>query len=300
MPAIDTSVPQLLLQGAAEVLSLTVYADGVAVDPGVTTVGVVAEDGTEIVAAGTATSGTGANARTLTLTSSHTADLGRWTITWVTTSRGTLITRAEVVAAHLFSIAEALSFDTMSAMQNASAAAIAETRYRILEDFESICGAAFVPRWDRRVFDGTGRCWMRLPWLRVREVLAVEYREYGGAAWTAYSADDLADIYISDTGTIEREARGVFTAGRRNVRVTYVYGWESTPPPIRRAALMMAAYEMTQQQMNQRAISVSTPTGTEQLWTPGYSGRGAALTPLPEVDRILRMPEYNDRVPGFA
>lgn len=300
MTAIDTSVPQLILRSAADTLSLTVYSDGVIADPGVTTIGVVTEDGTTIIAAGTATSGTGAAARTKALTSSDTAALGRWTVTWVTTNHGTLTTYAEVIGAHLFSIAEALSFDTMSAMSTAQPAAIAAARYRILEDFQAICGASFVPRWDRRVLDGTGNCKLFLPWLRVLSVIAIEYRERGAQTWTAFTADELADVVVTDTGAIERESLGVFTAGRRNWRVTYSYGWPAPPLPIQRAALQTAAYEMTQQQMNQRAISVTTPTGSEQLWTPGYSGRGLAIHMLPEVDRVLRLPEYNDRIPGIA
>lgn len=301
MPAIDVSVPQLLLQGAADTLSLSVYSDGVIADPGVTTVGVVDETGSVIIAAGTATSGSGAAGRTKTLTGSNTAALGRWTVTWVTTNHGTLTTYAEVVGAHLFTIAEAIAF-AKGAMATAglTAAQIAAQRFAVMEDFESITGASFVPRWHRVVLDGSGNCRVFLPQLRILSLIAIEERTRGTQTWTAFTEAQLDDTLIHRTGAIERESLGTFTAGTQNIRVTYSYGWASPPPMIREAALRAARHQGVYSPVNERAISISNEQGSTSLWTPGYSGRGSAIHPLPEVDRVLRQPQFMDRIPGLA
>lgn len=297
--AIDTTVPTLMLRGAADTLSLSVYSDGILVDPGATTLSAVDETGTVILAS-TAASGTGATARTKVLTSTHTASLGRWTVTWVTTNYGTLTTYAEVVGAHLFTIAEAMAF-AKSAMTQAglTAAQIAAQRYAVMEDFESICGASFVPRWNRTVLDGSSAA-LFLPYLRILSVSAIEERTVGTTTWTAFTAAQLADVFILRTGQIVRESLGTFTPGIQNWRVTYSYGWSYPPAMIREAALRAARHQAVYSPVNERAISISSEQGSTSLWTPGYSGRGSAIHPLPEVDRVLRQPQFADRLPGFA
>jgi len=303
MAAIDVTVPTLLLRGAADTLSLTVYSDGAIADPGSTTLSVSDETGSVILAS-TAASGTGAAARTKALTSTHTAALGRWTVTWVTANHGTLTTYAEVIGSHLFTIAEASTF-AKSAMTQAGlgAADIAAARFRVMEDFEGICAASFVPRWNRVILDGRGGKALHLPRLRILAITAIEERAFGGTTWTAFTAAELADVFIMadpPTGRFARESLGTFTEGMQNWRITYSYGRAYAPAMIRAVALKAARHEAVYSPVNERAISISGEMGSTQLWTPGFSGRGSAVHPLPEVDRVLRQPEYYDRIPGLV
>jgi hypothetical protein len=87
-------------------LSQQWYEDGAVVDPGSVTVGITRADGTVLVAAGAATTGSGTGARTYNLTTTHTALLDRLTVTWTSTLKGTLLSYVEVVGGFWFSLAE--------------------------------------------------------------------------------------------------------------------------------------------------------------------------------------------------
>src|SRR5215217_5067951 len=109
------------------------YEDGTATDPGTVTVGITRADGTTLVAAGAATSGTGTSPRTFNLTTTHTALLDRLKLTWTSTTKGTLTSYVEIVGGFLFTLAElsadlATSTTTYTAAQMADARTYAETQ----------------------------------------------------------------------------------------------------------------------------------------------------------------------------
>ena len=97
---------QQIVQGAAATLSITVYADGVLADPGVTTVTIARLDGSA-VATDAATTGTGAAAREYALTAAETAALDVLAVTWQTANHGVLRQVVEIVGGVLFTIRQA-------------------------------------------------------------------------------------------------------------------------------------------------------------------------------------------------
>lgn len=291
---------QVLRSNPATITATFVDTAGALVDPGVTSVVVTNLAGVE-VASGNAT-GTGAAARTYTLTVADTATLDTLAVAFdpATAGLATITERVEVVGALLFTEAEARAFDG-GAMTNPTTypdAVIQEARARITDQFETICGVSFVPRYRLDVVSGSGFVNMALPRMKVTSIRSVEYRSSGAATWTAYDATDLADLYIEDYGWVLRETRGLFTLGRRNLRIGYEHGFTTPPYDIKRAALMTLRYELVDSNYSDRTISVSNEFGSTQLWTPNLSGRGSAIHPLPEVDRILRL--YLSRIPVVA
>src|SRR5690349_8723938 len=101
-------MPELerILRGTPGTLSKQWYEDGVPVDPGTVTVEITRADGTSLVAAGAATTGSGSTPRAFALTTTHTALLDRLTVTWTSTAKGTLTSVVEVVGGYLFNLAE--------------------------------------------------------------------------------------------------------------------------------------------------------------------------------------------------
>lgn len=290
----------LIEKGTPETLSMSWYLDGALTDPGTVTIGITNLAGTTIVAAATATSGSGAAARTYALTAANAASLDTYTVTWTPAATyGAQVQLVEIIGEHLFTLDDLETYEgSVVTTAGISLADKERGRAKTLQDFEDICCVSFVPRYRRETLDGTGRCDLRLPSTKVTSIRSIEYRESGSTTWTAFTADELADVLIDPWGRIERETLGVFTAGRRNWRVGYEHGWDRVPEPIRKEALRATRYDIIPTSMNERAISISTAAGTEQLWTPGYSGRGSAIHPLPETDRVLR--QYRQCLPGMA
>lgn len=86
------------------------------------------------------------------------------------------------------------------------------------------------------VLDGTGTNGLMLPRYPVTAVSSVSI----GGVLVSAAADDASMGYVwSDIGLDYRG--GVFTSGRRNVRVTYTAGYSVTPPEIEQAVLELAA-----------------------------------------------------------
>lgn len=293
MAEVSSVTAPMILKASSTVVTATFDSD-----PGSTTVSAVNLAGTEVLAS-TATGGTGTT-RTVTLSGAVTADLDTLTLTWATANLGDLETTHEVIGRFLFSVSEARAFDNaaMTSTAKYSTDAIEAARARITDEFEAICGVSFVPRYARLVLNGSGLAVLTLPRQQVTDVRSIEVRTSGSATYTAYTIDELADVYVESWGELSRETLGTFTSGLRNVRVGFEHGYENLPLEIKRAALLALRYSLVESNISERAISISNDQGTTQLWTPGISGRGTAIHPLPEVDRILRL--YMQRVPVIA
>jgi hypothetical protein len=294
-------VPAQVLRSQPATLSAT-FTDtsGATVDPGVVTVTITRLDGTALVT-DAATSGSGAAARTYTLTAAQTGTLDTLTATFTSASlSATAVSVAEIVGAYLFTEAEARAFDgaAMASDTLYPDAAIQEARARITDQFETICNVSFVPRYRLDTFSGSGYTTLPLMRFKVTDIRSVEYRTLGSVTWTAYDADDLADLFIENYGDLLRETRGTFVTGRRNIRIGYEHGFTTPPYDIKQAALLALKYEIANKNYGDRTISMSNEFGSEQYWTPGISGRGTAIHPLPEVDRILKL--YDFKVPVVA
>jgi hypothetical protein len=244
-------------------------------------------------------SGTGAAARTYTLTVADTATLDTLSVTFdpATSGLATITETVEVVGHHLFSVAEARASDpALADTARFTTARIEAVRAQITEEFETICGVSFVPRYRLDVLSGTGFVNMALPRMKVTAIRSVEYRTSGAATWTAYTADDLADLYIEDYGWVLRETRGTFTTGRRNIRIGYEYGYEQVPYAIKQAALTLCRYKLVEQNATDRTLSMTTEFGTTQLSTPNPErNRWYGIL---SVDTTLAL--YPNRVPAVA
>src|SRR5215207_7091184 len=95
-----------ILQRSPGTISEQWYEGGVAVDPGTVTIGITRWDGTVLVAAGTATTGSGTGARSFNLTTAHAATLDTLVVTGTSSAKGTLTSYLEVVGGFLFTVAD--------------------------------------------------------------------------------------------------------------------------------------------------------------------------------------------------
>lgn len=285
---------QRILRGTPASLSVTFYEDGGAAAPGAVTVTIARLDGMTInenpVAA---TPGDDPGVFTYDLSAAHTADLDMLTVTWASENFGTVTTYAEIVGAHLFTIAEARSHDgaDMSSTTAYPNHVIEEARSRIEDAFEEICGVSFIPRIGQKTLNGNGTVLLMLP-LDATAIRSVETRT--GTTWTAYETVDLDDVILESWGGIVRESRGVWPRGTRNVRVTYEHGYEQPPLEIKRAGLMLLRDSVVSSNIDQRAMSYSDGSGAVYRFiTPGLS-RGAWFG-IPDVNAILQ--RYERRTP---
>lgn len=275
--------PPMALKNATVTLTATFYDDGTAADPGVTTVAVSDLTGAVVVAAGAATTGTGTS-RNYALVATTQLDI--LTVTWTTANFGAFTSTLEIVGGFLYSLNEARAYDN-NALANANTytgAAIEDTRARVTDEFQTICGVSFVPRVAQFVLDGCTSA-LDLRMARVTRIRAVETRTVGTATWTAYTVDQLAGVLLDTNGFIQQETGGYWPSGRQNVRVTYEHGYDRVPGAVKVAALMMTRYLFSGDILSQRTISLSSEFGTTQFAVANMSmGR---YTSLPEVNRIL-------------
>jgi len=180
----------------------------------------------------------------------------------------------EVVGAHLFTIAEARAFGD-KALQSSSTypdAAIIDARERITDWFQAICSVAFVPRYGRVVLDGSGTCSLWLPHSAVTRVFSVT--ENGVAL-------NLSDVYVYSVGRLER--RTSWFREYQNIVAAYEHGFSAPPDDITRAALMVARYDLTSNQLADRFISFQNDLGVIRQAVPGAK----YPTGIPIVDAVL-------------
>ena len=271
-------MPELerILKATPGSLSQQWYEDGVAVDPGTVTVGITRADGTVLVAAGAATTGSGTAARTYNLTTTHTALLDRLAVTWTSTLKGTLTSYVEVVGGFLFGIAELQARLTAGQFTTAQ---VVEMRTTVEQEIEKACSCAFAPRYALDTLNGNGGRSIMLRPL----VTSVRSATVDG---TAFTAADLAALSIGTTGTVYSSSR-TWTCGTGNVLVGYEYGFQDTPAGVRQAALILAKTWLTGQRspIDDRATTfASTDGGTYALAVPG---RGGSHFGLPDVDSVI-------------
>lgn len=262
------------------------YSGGALADPGTVTYAVVNDAGTS-VASGTA-SGTGAAARTFSLTSTHTADLDVLTITWTSATLGTLVTQVEVVGGFVCSIGQIDAALTRGGTATAYAVADKErARAAAVDAFETACGVAFTPRYAREKFFGDGYE-LLLPTPHVRSLRSVSIDG------TALTADELAAIDVDTrAGRLIRQVGWFSWQRTRGITVTWEHGHTSAPADVSRAVAMLAAAALADGPYDDRGYGISDEGGSIRLLTAGVMG---AYFSIPDVEAALR--RY--RVPRFA
>jgi hypothetical protein len=276
---------QRIVQGLSATLSHTFYVDGVATDPSpaTATVTITRDDGTAVVTAQAATR-TAAGVFTYTLTPTHTALLDILTVGWTATFGGqpqTFTDVVEVAGGVLFTIAQARALKPLQSTTDFPTAAIVEARTMIETALEDACGVAFVPRYAKGTFNGTGRSTMLLP-PRVR---AIRSTTVDGVA---VSAPYLATMRMLSTGELYYPS--FWTSGFANYELAYEWGYDFPPPRVSQAALTWAKAWLVKGPVDERWTSMTSEDGTYALSTPGMRGANSGL---PEVDQTIH--EYSVR-----
>lgn len=284
-----TVADQRILRGVSATLSWqNVDGDGTAAAPaGTVTVGVTKADGSMLVAAGTATSGTGSDPRTYALSAANNLALDLLTVTWTDGGdSSTHTTYVEVVGGYYFSVAEARASDqSLTNTATYTDAAIIAARREVEEEFERICGVAFVPRYNRQTIVSPQP--LLLEHGKVRTLRSV--RDYSTAtAYSTVAASDLAELVGSPS---LRSLAGYTFSGPRLV-VEYEHGYDRPPAEVKRAALQRLRYRlnMAKSAIPDRATSFSIDQGgTYRLDTADASSTGQ-----PDIDAVLD--RYAERV----
>ena len=283
-----------ILKGVASTITVSIYDAGVLIDPTGNAVTIVLTNlaGTEVVAS-TSAARVSVGLYSFVITPTIATTLDTLTATWTFTLSGNVhaVTEDyESEGAQLFTISEARGFgDTgLADATKYPNATIAGARDRIAEEFERICGTSFTPRSRFVVIDGSKQSrdgasvW--LPSIRTASVSTVETREHGTQTWTAFTADEVADVLVTGTGRIERESLADWPPGTRNIRVQYSYGYDEPPTPIKRAALVLIRAHAVPSDIDTRAMSLTDELGTYRFAAAGERG---AWFGIPDVDAVL-------------
>lgn len=266
------------LVNAPATISRGWYEGGVLVDPSTVTIKIDRADGTNLIPAGTATSGTGAAARTYTLSIANMASLDILTATWTSATKGTLTSTVEVVGGFLFSIADMRALgDPYSDTTKYPAAKVAEVRTLAEQTIEDPCGIAFVPRYARETLSGSGSSIQLAKWPRVRSVRSATV---DGVALTG---TDLTDLKANLAGELYRES--YWTGGFNTIVVGYEHGYDTPPARVSQACLTLAKNWLVTGPLDDRMTSLSTEDGTFAMLTPGLRG---SVVGIPEVDAVIQ------------
>jgi hypothetical protein len=249
--------------------------DGAAVDPGTVTLGIDRADGTVLVAAGTATSGSGTSPRTFNLTTTHTALLDTLEVTWTSTLKGSLLSYVEVAGGFLFSIAQARAVSPLNNTTAYPTATIVQMRTTVEQALEDACGVAFVPRYRLETLSGPGGTSLLLA-PRTTAIRSATVSD------TVLAAGDLTDLTYSPTGFVDGYA---WTYGSSNITVGYEHGWPSPPERIRRAALTLAKAWLVEGPVDDRASTFSSVDGG--TYGLVVEGRAGSQFGLPTVDAAV-------------
>lgn len=296
--SINRIADQQLLQATVGSLTATLHdSDGeVRASVGSLTVGVTTASGSSIVSAGSVTNG-GTLGMSYGLTAALTADLDNLTASWTDTGDSSVHTSiAEIVGGYYFTVAElrAMESSLMSATTY-TAAQVRAARREVEDEFERICGVAFVPRYRRVTLDGTGGQTLDLPDTMVRTVRSA-WGYSDATNYTALTATELAALEVSLSGRVRRRDGGTFEYGSQNVVVEYEHGHDRPPSDLKRAAMLYCRIKLNLAKAGipDRATSIVDETGTvTRIAQAGPNRTGYDL-----VDACLA--RYSLKPPGSA
>lgn len=279
MPVAD----QQLLRGVAGSIQTTIRdSDGDPASGLTVTVGVTKADGTVVIASGTAASEVGTTGTyTVAATAAQLDQLELLTATWKVGSETRAVTTHEVVGGVYCDVGDIKTGEP--SLEAASAEQLKLVRREVEDEFEQICGVAFVPRFARERVDGTGRSTIVVPHPYVRSVRSV--RVYTGTDFNEFDASELAALAADRSGRIVRTDGATFPAGIRNIVVEYEHGLDRPPADVKRAAVrrIRARHHMARSAIPDRAVSFTADNGaTYRLATPGVTATGD-----PEIDAVL-------------
>lgn len=263
--------------------SVTYYEDGAVVDPGTVTLTVTREDGT-VLGSALPTSGTGAAARTFNLTAAtYTTVLDVLKLDWLSASKGTITTYAEIVGGFLFTLAEARKLNPLQNTTTYPTADLIVARVLAETALEEACGVAFVPRYFRDRFDGSGTTDLLLP-PRPLTITSVTIGATSASAGTALTASELQDLRLYPDGRLYNPLG--WTLGRQNVEVKGTHGYKTLPPRVGRFALRLAKHWLVETPISERATSLTNDAGTVEYLA--VAGMREMIFDLPEGNLIVQ------------
>lgn len=272
-----------VLRGSGEIVTVTFTVDGTPTDPDnvAATVTITRDDGTAIATNATASRiDTGTYGYSL----QPQADLDHLTAVWTAAFSSltqSVTTYVDVVGGYYVSLAELRAMKNLDSITAFTTAELIDARQWFETLAENYCGQAFVPRYKRTRLTGSGTAELLLD-MNVRTVRSV--KDYTDAAtYTAYTADELADIDIDPVGVLTRLTTGAWRAGRRNLSVVYEHGMDACPPDLREAAKNAIRYKLLDDNTGHREYALQTEVGIVRFGRPG-PGRP---TGDDEVDRVL-------------
>lgn len=217
--------------------------------------------------------------------------MGVYDVTWNLPVSVKRRAQFEVVGAYLFELADLRAADpSLADVVKYPARLLRARRDEITERFEEVAEVSFVPRAHREVLDGDATSTMLLGRVMVDSVLSASIDD------VALTVGQLADVKVFPHGLIAR-SEGAWGAGRRNVVVTYVHGFEIPPSAVSNAAVQVAVASLLKGPLdaNARATAVITDIGGYRLTVAGRDGHFG----LPEVDSVLAAFRRHRKV-GFA
>jgi hypothetical protein len=159
--------------------------------------------------------------------------------------------------------------------------------------FEDYTGVAWVPRTavDERHYGTGGMNILAHP--PPPTLSAV--RAYSDATTTVYyTAAELADLYLEESGVIRRNTLGWFTSGYGLVAVDYTHGYDSPPPDVVEAAKTAIRAHLIDDYQANRQYAVQSEQGIIRTSQPGPDKPFG----LPEVDAVAN--RRNHRCPSVA
>lgn len=298
---LPTVADEQILRGSAATISVLLRDQhGDPAEPtGTVTVGVVAADGTEVLAAGTATTVGAVGVRTRALTATQTADLAVLTAAWTDAGdTSTHTTTIEVVGGFYASPAEIRAADvTLNDPTKYPDSRIRSARSEVEFEFERVCGFAFVPRYRRTRLSGCGSGRLALPDPHLRRVRSV--RCYTSATtYTTFAAGELAAIPADPAGIAVRTDGGVWPAGVDNIVIEYEHGLDRPPADIVGAFMLRVRDRLNRDRRgvpDRASTFTSEAGGTYSLLVPGQRG---SITGIPDVDSVLHDHVFTDA--GFG
>lgn len=225
------------------------------------------------------------------------ANLDHLDVSWVGSVGGgtvTLTDRVEIVGGFFFGLAEARASDSSLAdVSRYPTPMIANVRTQVEMECERICGWAFVPRFERRTFPGTGSNRIFLPVAKLRALRGITIHQWPGAPEVVAS---MANISVDPGGEIVRHDGGIFPYGYSNIVLEYEHGHDFPPEDLKEKAMyrLRSLLNLTRIGVPDRVSSYSTPDGATYRVTLPSRGK----TGIPEVDAVYC--RYEAPPIGFA
>lgn len=268
-----------IAQKSRQTISVT-FDGGAAGD---VTIGIVNQDGEEVVASGTATVAT-SGVISFEITPTISADLGRLRATWIDEDDVTVTSVHDVVGFHLITLAELRKFEPLDDEVLYTEEQLRYGRDMATYALERACNRALAPQLATETVTGRGG-----------RALALK----GGPTSLISIAQDAealeADgILLDPAGFLERTA-GAWVSGS-SYEVSYIHGLEAVDPRVSRAVGLIASDVLFADQPDgqgsgipERATSLSTADGTFSLVTAGM-GNSFSLPEVNAVVQELRLP----------